>query len=559
MISQSFLSRRRRQRQLQRQRLRQRRRIRLQRIQAQQEEQLRQQRVQEQQRQWLAWQRALEREKINEALFALALGKVPGGVEPDDADGETRPRVLVLPNIFETRPPVVRKKSFTFADVLRRYDNEYRHRYEAELTPQQDKLLREMLACYTPLLGSHVWKCDHCDTVVQLPNGCNNRHCSTCGHAKRRRWAEKTCSQILPVKYCHLILTVPHPITQLAMRNPKLLYSLMLSEGAKAVLACGRKLFRVELAMLSVLHTWGQLTNPHLHSHSLLPFGGLRMGKLEWVSLSTEQMTRLLEAVERELPKRLGKALRKAYAQQELQFDDPELEQLQSPAAFESWITGLETMTWITRCPEVWDRREVGDGPEAISKVVEYLANYVNRVALSDARILDIEGEQVLFGYKDYRDGDQQKSVWIEGVELIHNFLKHQLPRGMHHIRHYGWMARRAHNDKLEFLREYFAANPQACPEEPAPMPLEEEEATKPCRFCDGVMHQLASTARRPIIPELMAKPLAAFHHAQAGVRVTLGQRLPEIQAQRPGDPATRALATEIQRQISDLAVLGFL
>ncbi len=272
-----------------------------------------------------------------------------------------------------------------------------------------------------------------------------------------------------------------------------------------------------------------------------------------------EQMARLLEAVERELPKRLGKALRKAYAQQELQFDDPELEQLQSPAAFESWITGLETMTWITRCPEVWDRREVGDGPEAISKVVEYLANYVNRVALSDARILDIEGEQVLFGYKDYRDGDQQKSVWIEGVELIHNFLKHQLPRGMHHIRHYGWMARRAHNDKLEFLREYFAADPQACPEEPAPMPLEEEEATKPCRFCDGVMHQLASTARRPIIPELMAKPLAAFHHAQAGVRVTLGQRLPEIQAQRPADPATRALATEIQRQISDLAVLGFL
>jgi hypothetical protein len=506
----------------------------------------------------LATQRALEREKINEALFALAMGKVPGGVEPGEADSDARPPVVVLPNIFETHPPVVRRKSFTFADVLRRYDKDYRHRYAAELTPQQDKLLREMLACYTPLLGVHVWKCDHCDTVVQLPNGCNNRHCSTCGYAHRRRWAERTCSQILPVKYCHLILTVPHTITQLAMRNQKILYSLVLTEGAKAVLACGRRLFRVELAMLSVLHTWGQLTNPHLHSHSLLPFGGLREGKLEWVSLSTEQMKRLLEEVEREFPKRLAKALRKAYARQQLQFDDPELEHLQAPEAFESWITGLENMTWITRCPEVWNGRDAGDGPEANRKVVEYLANYANRVALSDARILDIEGDQVLFGYKDYRDGDQQKSVWIEGVELIHNFLQHQLPRRMHHIRRYGWMARRARNDKLEFLREYLAKGDQAGPEKPAPVPLEEEKATKPCRFCDGAMHEITSSLR-PTVPELLRVPLAAFHHAQAGARVTLGRRLPEIQAQRPGDSTTRPLATEIQRQISDLAVLGFL
>ena len=137
-------------------------------------------------------------------------------------------------------------------------------------------------------------------------------------------------------------------------------------------------------------------------------------------------------------------------------------------------------------------------------KVVEYLANYANRVALSDARILDIEGEQVLFSYKDYRDGDQQKRVWIEGVKLIHNFLQHQLPRGMQHIRRYGWMARRAHNDKLEFLREYFSPHDeQACPAEPAPMPLEEEDAKKPCRFCDGPMYEIKSAvaSHRPRTP----------------------------------------------------------
>jgi len=544
-------------RQLERQRLRQQQRIQLQRLPEQQEEQRRRQRVQAQQRRALAKQRALEREKINEALFAVAMGKIPGDGAPDDADPAARPRLVVLPNVFETCPPVVRKKSFTFADVLRRFVPDYRRLYA--VTEQQDKLLREMLACYTPVLGVHEWKCGDCGSSVQLPNGCNNRHCSTCGYAKRRRWAEKTCSQILPVKYCHLILTVPREITQLAMQNAKLLYSLLLVVGAKTVKACGRKLFQVELAMLSVLHTWGQLLNPHLHSHSLVPFGGLRVGALEWVSLSVEQMEELLKEVERELPKRLGKALRKAYAKDALQFDgDPELEHLQSPEDFERWISHLENMTWVTRCPEVWNRRQVGNGPNATTKVIEYLANYANRVALGDSRILDIEGNQVLLSYKDYRDGDQQKSVWVDGVGMIRDFLQHQLPRGMQHIRCYGWMARRAHNDKLEFLREHFAKDQQADPDEPAPEPLEEEELTRCCRFCDGRMHEINSS-RRPTVPEIMTIPLATFHHAQAGIRVSLGQRLPEMQAQRPGDPATRALATEIQRQISNLETLGFL
>ena len=97
-------------RQLERQRLRQRRRIQLQRLQEQQEEQRRRQRVQAQQRRALAKQRALEREKINEALFAVAMGKIPGEGAPDDADPAARPRVVVLPNVFETCPPVVRNE-----------------------------------------------------------------------------------------------------------------------------------------------------------------------------------------------------------------------------------------------------------------------------------------------------------------------------------------------------------------------------------------------------------------------------------------------------------------
>ena len=101
------------------------------------------------------------------------------------------------------------ESSLTLADVIRTFGPEYRRRYGHIMTKQQDRALRELTACYTPLMGTHEWTCDDCGTVVELPNACNNRHCPTCGDAKRRQWAANTASQILPVPYYHVILTVP--------------------------------------------------------------------------------------------------------------------------------------------------------------------------------------------------------------------------------------------------------------------------------------------------------------------------------------------------------------
>ena len=60
---------------------------------------------------------------------------------------------------------------------------------------------------------------------------------------------------------------------------------------------------------------------------------------------------------------------------------------------------------------------------------------YANRVAISNSRLLGIEGKEVLFRYKDYRDGDQWKTMRMPGVEFIRRFLLHVLPKGMRHIR----------------------------------------------------------------------------------------------------------------------------
>ena len=238
------------------------------------------------------------RERGREAMEAQSkLSCAPAAVPAPAPPPTSETPHFVVPNVIAGEAPVVGKPGPTFADVLRTFDPDYRRIYGAELTEQQDKVLREMLACYTPLLGTHEWTCGDCGTVVELPNGCHNRHCCTCGAAKRRRWAEDTCSQILPIEYAHVILTVPAPITRLAMINQKVLYSIVLRKGAYTVLAGGRKLFGVELALLVLLHTWGQILNNHLHTHSLLPLGGLRRNTLEWVDLSEAQLKELLAYV----------------------------------------------------------------------------------------------------------------------------------------------------------------------------------------------------------------------------------------------------------------------
>ena len=95
----------------------------------------------------------------------------------------------------------------------------------------------------------------------------------------------------------------------------------------------------------------------------------------------------------------------------------------------------------MIRLRSVWDRTGPEDA-DAAARTVEYLARYANRVAISNSRLMAIEGGQVLFRYKDYRDGDQWKTKGLPGVEFIRRFLLHVLPQRFRHIRRFGFWAR---------------------------------------------------------------------------------------------------------------------
>ncbi len=96
-------------------------------------------------------------------------------------------------------------------------------------------------------------------------------------------------------------------------------------------------------------------------------------------------------------------------------------------------------------------------GPET---VLQYLARYTHRVAISNDRLLAIDDDQVVFRYKDYAQGGVWRTMALEPTEFLRRFLQHVLPRGFVRIRYYGLLANRTRKANLERARAWTTKMP---------------------------------------------------------------------------------------------------
>jgi len=76
--------------------------------------------------------------------------------------------------------------------------------------------------------------------------------------------------------------------------------------------------------------------------------------------------------------------------------------------------------------------------------VVKYLGQYTHRVAITNHRIINIDGNGVTFMHKDYGDNARQKPLSLSGTEFLRRFCLHILPHRFVKIRRYGIYSSRA-------------------------------------------------------------------------------------------------------------------
>ncbi len=329
------------------------------------------------------------------------------------------------------------------AEVVRRFAGAYCAAHP--VTRAQRRVLRDIASCRTAALGGHVEVCPRCGAQKISYNSCRNRHCPKCQCLAKARWLEQRKAELLPVQYFHVVFTVPQQVAELALANPRLVYDILFSAVAETLrtIAADPKHLGAEIGFLAVLHTWGRNLLHHPHLHCVVPGGGLTAGQQHWIScrpgffLPVKVLSRLFRRLFLE-------QLRQAYFDGRLQLHGP-LEQLQLPCAFAALLDSLSESEWV-----VFAKRPFA-GPQ---QVLEYLARYTHRVALSNDRILQIVDERVTFVWKDYRHGGRRRRMSLDASEFLRRFLLHVLPLGFVRLRHYGMLANRHRAQRLTRARE---------------------------------------------------------------------------------------------------------
>jgi Transposase zinc-binding domain len=156
---------------------------------------------------------------------------------------------------------------FEVADIVRAAGKSFIDKNRCRLTWQHLRVLRAVERCRTAGLGGHLDQCSGCGHQAISYNSCRNRHCGKCQTNARDKWLAARETELLDVPYVHVVFTLPHQLSPLALANKRILYDLLFRASAATLLeiAADPKHLGADIGFMSVLHTWGQnlLLNPH--------------------------------------------------------------------------------------------------------------------------------------------------------------------------------------------------------------------------------------------------------------------------------------------------------
>lgn len=357
------------------------------------------------------------------------------------------------------------------------------------------RVLSSLQKCRTASLGGQMVACSDCGHVHFTYHSCRNRHCPGCQGIDRERWIMAREADLLPMRYFHLVFTLPDAMHPLCRYHAEDMYN-MLFRVVWDVLnsfAGDPKWMGAQLGATAILHTWTQQMQLHPHIHLIVPSGGL-INKQEWKQ--ARNRGEFLFCVEQ-----LSDVFRGRFV-----------------AALRLW--GIGKMVTIPR--KLTDQLFQHDwvvfakqpfmGPQ---QVIEYLGRYTHRIAIANYRIKEITETDVIFSYKDRRDKDdkgraREKQQKLRGEKFLERFCQHILPAGFTRIRHYGFLASRGKTRALAIIRQQLKVKA------PVKEQLSWQEIAKrkwdfdpeKCKHCGGKLQIVQSLAkqRAPPLPLFSVK-----------------------------------------------------
>jgi hypothetical protein len=321
------------------------------------------------------------------------------------------------------------------------------------LTSHQHKVINAICNCRTSVLGGHIEQCDHCGNIHISYDSCRNRHCPKCQSLKTAKWLEDRQKELLPVPYFHVVFTLPHELNTLILYNKRELYSCLMRAAWETIKTLGQDPKRLNglMGMIAILHTWGQNLLSHNHVHCIVPGGALVDGERWQPSKSNyifpvKAMSQIFKGV-------FISGLRTLYEESKLKIPND----LDSKASlsirknFDALINTLMRKPWVVYAKEPFA------GPE---KLLDYLGRYVNKIAISNSRIISCAKKSVKFKWRDYSDGNKVKIMELKPEEFIRRFLSHIVPERFMRVRFFGFLANACKNENIAKIRKLLSYEP---------------------------------------------------------------------------------------------------
>jgi len=311
-------------------------------------------------------------------------------------------------------------------------------------------------------MGGHVFECNHCGRLQYSYHSCRNRSCPKCHKSDTQAWLQGRQKELLPVPYYHVIFTLPHELRRFTRLHQQDLYGLLIKSAADSIikLAADPHYVGGRVGVMAVLHMWGSNLSYHPHVHCLVTGGGLSPDGQTWMPardnylVPVNALSRLFRGIFLDRIRR--------------QFEDIHLPE------------SIWQKDWVVHCkPAVQGTRTV----------LNYLARYIHRVAITNSRIISADNGKVTFRYKG-SSGAHTKSMTVSAEEFIRRFLQHVLPAGIHKVRYYGlWSSsNRKHLCKMQQILTRSGNDQQGRLEEDMDVEVPPPSEARPCPHCQRGM-----------------------------------------------------------------------
>jgi hypothetical protein len=340
--------------------------------------------------------------------------------------------------------------------LFREHGPAYRERYGDRMPGLHKKAIHAISNCGTGLFGQHSFSCDGCGTLHSADSSCGNRHCPTCQAGKSDEWLRKQEEKTLPVNYFMITFTVPEELRDLIRSNQKACYAALFkaASGAMKKLAKDPRFVGCDTAgFTGILHTWTRQLAYHPHVHFIVPGGGIDRVGSEWKASGVAFFVH-------------ARPLSKIYRAKFMELLKKE---------------GLVAPSCVWKPDWVVDVRNVGNGKRALN----YLAQYVFRVAIAPSRIIRVSPTHVTFKYQ--RSGEKKwRTCTLKIFEFMRRYLQHVLPHGFTKVRHYGFLAPNS-RVSLDRIRELICALYEILIEL-VPKPKPPHRTPWKCKTCGGII-----------------------------------------------------------------------